>query len=256
MKLYYNPLSPNVRRVRLTAAVLGIELEEKLLDFSKGEHKTPDYLALNPNGAVPTLVDGDFVLSESRSIMQYLASKKPESGLLPRDEAARADVTRWQFWDAAHFSPQLGTLAFEKLIKGMIGLGEPDSAKITEALSNFRRFAAVLNQRLDRQTIRRRQQPHARGPHARLFTDVRQTNRSPARRLPQHRSLASAHHRPRRLEKNRQLNDWGAFTLGPRQPNDGERAGSSFDSPGCRAEPAQPSCWGCPDESSWRSQSS
>ena len=149
MKLYYNPLSPNVRRVRLTAAVLGIELEEKLVDFSKGEHKTPDYLALNANGAVPTLVDGDFVLSESRSIMQYLASKKPESGLLPRDEAARADVTRWQFWDASHFSPQLGTLAFEKLIKGMVGLGDPDSAKITEALSNFRRFAAVLNQRLD-----------------------------------------------------------------------------------------------------------
>jgi glutathione S-transferase len=148
MKLYYNPLSPNVRRVRLTAAVLGLELEEKLLDFSKGEHKTPEYLALNPNGAVPTLVDGDFVLTESRSIMQYLASKKPESGLLPRDETARADVTRWQFWDASHFSPQLGTLAFEKMIKGMIGMGEPDSAKINDALVNFRRFAAVLNQRL------------------------------------------------------------------------------------------------------------
>jgi len=149
MKLYFNPLSPNVRRVRLTAAVLGVELEEKLLDFSKGEHKNPEYLALNPNGAVPTLVDGDFVLTESRSIMQYLASKKPESGLLPRDEAARADVTRWQFWDAAHFSPQLGTYTFEKLIKGMMGLGEPDVGKLNEALTNFRRFGAVLNQRLE-----------------------------------------------------------------------------------------------------------
>lgn len=149
MKLYFNPLSPNVRRVRLTAAVLGLELEEKLLDFSKGEHKNPEYLALNPNGAVPTLVDGDFVLTESRSIMQYLASKKPESGLLPRDEAARADVTRWQFWDASHFSPQLGAFTFEKLIKGMMGLGEPDSAKINDALVNFRRFAAVLNKRLE-----------------------------------------------------------------------------------------------------------
>ncbi|HTA93184.1 MAG TPA: glutathione S-transferase family protein [Polyangiaceae bacterium] len=149
MKLYLNPLSPNVRRVRLTAAVLGLELEEKLLDFSKGEHKNPEYLALNPNGAVPTLVDGDFVLTESRSIMQYLASKKPESGLLPRDEAARADVTRWQFWDAAHFSPQLGTLGFEKMFKAMMGLGEPDAAKIQDALSNFRRFAAVLEKRLD-----------------------------------------------------------------------------------------------------------
>jgi glutathione S-transferase len=149
MKLYHNPLSPNVRRVRLTAAVLGIELEEKKLDFAKGEHKNPEYLALNPNGAVPTLVDGDFVLTESRAIMQYLASKKPESGLLPRDEAARADVARWQFWDASHFSPHLAAIAFERLLKGMLGLGEPDTNKIQEALGNFRRFGAVLNKRLE-----------------------------------------------------------------------------------------------------------
>jgi glutathione S-transferase len=149
MKLYMNALSPNVRRVRLTAAVLGLQLEEKTLDFAKGEHKNPEYLALNPNGAVPTLVDGDFVLTESRAIMQYLASKKPESGLLPRDEQARADVTRWQFWDASHFSPQLGSLVFEKLIKGMMGMGEPDQRKCEEALGNFRRFGAVLNKRLE-----------------------------------------------------------------------------------------------------------
>src|SRR5208283_3389583 len=138
MKLYYNPLSPNVRRVRLTAAVLGIELEEKKLDFAKGEHKNPEYLALNPNGAVPTLVDGDFVLTESRAIMQYLASKKPESGLVPRDEAGRADVTRWQFWDASHFSPHIGTLGFEKVFKGMMGMGDPDTRKVEDALANFR----------------------------------------------------------------------------------------------------------------------
>ena len=149
MKLYHNPLSPNVRRVRLTAAVLGIELEEKRLDFAKGEHKNPEYLALNANGAVPTLVDGDYVLTESRAIMQYLASKKPESGLLPRDEAARADVSRWQFWDAAHFSPNLAAVVFEKLLKGMMGMGDPDARKIEDGLTNFRRFGAVLNKRLE-----------------------------------------------------------------------------------------------------------
>jgi glutathione S-transferase len=149
MKLYMNKLSPNVRRVRLTAAVLGLELEEHKVDFSKGEQKAPEFLALNPNGQVPTLVDGDFVLGESRAIMQYLASKKPESGLLPRDERARADVTRWQFWDSSHFAPQLGMLAFQKILKPMLGLGEPELGKIEEALSNFRRFAAVLNQRLE-----------------------------------------------------------------------------------------------------------
>jgi glutathione S-transferase len=149
MKLYVNLLSPNVRRVRLTAAVLGLALEETKLDFAKGEHKHPDFLALNPNGAVPTLVDGDFVLTESRAIMQYLASKKPASGLLPGDERGRADVTRWQFWDSSHFSPQLGTLAFQRILKAAFGMGPPDAAKVDEALTNFRRFAAVLDKHLD-----------------------------------------------------------------------------------------------------------
>ena len=148
MKLYLNMLSPNVRRVRLTAAVLGLDLEERSLDFAKGEHKSPAFLEINPNGAVPALVDGDFVLTESRAIMQYLVSKKPESGLVPRDEALRADVTRWQFWDAAHFSPNLATLAFERILKVMLGLGEPNIAKVDEALANFRRFGAVLDKRL------------------------------------------------------------------------------------------------------------
>lgn len=148
MKLYINKLSPNVRRVRLTAAVLHLDLEEITLDFTKGEHKTPEYVALNPNGAVPTLTDGDFVLTESRAIMQYLASKKPEAGLLPRDEQARADVTRWQFWDCAHFSPQVGTLVFQRMLKPMFGMGEPDAPKIEEALANIQRYGAVLNQHL------------------------------------------------------------------------------------------------------------
>jgi glutathione S-transferase len=149
MKLYMNKLSPNVRRVRLTAAVLGLELEEKSLDFAKGEHKSPEYLELNANGAIPTLVDGDFVLSESRAIMQYLAAKKPESGLLPKDEGARADVTRWQFWDSAHWSPALGTLTFQKFLKPMMGMGDPDLAKVEEAYAGIKRFGAVLNKRLD-----------------------------------------------------------------------------------------------------------
>jgi glutathione S-transferase len=142
-------MSPNVRRVRLTAAVLGLQLEEEKLDFTKGEQKNSAYLALNPNGAVPTLVDGGFVLTESRAIIQYLASKKPESGLLPSDEQARADVTHWQFWDSSHFSPQIGTVVFQRIVKPMMGMGEPDAGKVEEALTNFRRFAAVLNKRLD-----------------------------------------------------------------------------------------------------------
>lgn len=153
MKLYLNKMSPNVRRVLLTAAAAGIELEEKPLDFAKGEHKSPEFLAVNPNGAVPALVDGDFVLTESRAIMQYLASKKPESRLLPSDEAERADVTRWQFWDSSHFSPNAATVAFERVIKPMLGMGEPDEAKTNDALTSWRRFAAVLDKRLAGRTF-------------------------------------------------------------------------------------------------------
>jgi glutathione S-transferase len=103
---------------------------------------------LSPNGAVPTLVDGELVLTESRAIMQYLASKAPDAGLLPRDERARADVIRWQFWDCSHFSPQLGMFFFEKIVKSMMGMGPPDSRRLDEALANFRRYGAALDLRL------------------------------------------------------------------------------------------------------------
>lgn len=157
MKLYHNPMSPNARRARLTVAQLGIPVEEVLIDFRKGEHKRPEYLALNPNGAVPTLLDGDFALTESRAIMHYLAEQKPDAGLLPADARNRADVLRWQFWDAAHFSIAVRAVAFEKIIKPTFGMGDPDLAKIKEGLADYRRFAAVLDQRL-------RGKPYVVGP--------------------------------------------------------------------------------------------
>lgn len=148
MKLYENALSPNARRPLLVVEHLDLDVERVHVDFMKGDHKKPEYLKLNPNGMVPLLVDGDFVLNESRVIAQYLASKKPESGLWPADERTRFDITRWQFWDAAHFSPQLGTLAYERMVKPMMGMGEPDEGKIKEAEERFARFAGVLDQHL------------------------------------------------------------------------------------------------------------
>lgn len=146
MKLYGNPLSPNSRRASLVAKHLGLEIEEVVLDFAAGDLRKPEYLALNPNGRVPTLVDGDFVLTESRAIAQYLATKKP--GLLPTDEKARADVVRWQFWDAEHFSEPLGEIAFEKLLKPMMSLGEPSQTAIDEALSRLARASKVIDAHL------------------------------------------------------------------------------------------------------------
>ena len=81
IELYWGSGSPFVWRVMLTLEVKGLAYESKLLEFSKGEHKTPAYLRLNPRGKVPTLKDGDFVLYESLAIMSYLDRKYPEPPL-------------------------------------------------------------------------------------------------------------------------------------------------------------------------------
>jgi glutathione S-transferase len=141
MKLHGHPLSQNCRRPDLVAKHLGLDLEQVTVDFK--DLKSPEFLQLNPAGRIPVLVDGDFVLSESRAIAQYLAGKKP--GLMPSDERGRADVARWQFWDGQHFSSPLGTLAFEKLLKPMMGMGEPSETAVTNALSRYEASAKVLD---------------------------------------------------------------------------------------------------------------
>src|SRR5262247_3207478 len=81
IELYWGSGSPFAWRVMLTLEVKGLAYESKLLEFSKGEHKTPAYLRLNPRGKVPTLKDGDFVLYESLAIMSYLDRKNPDPPL-------------------------------------------------------------------------------------------------------------------------------------------------------------------------------
>ena len=98
MKLYSSPLSPNGKRARICAAELGLALEDAPIDFARGDARSPDYLALNPMGKVPTLTDGAFVLWESAAVLFYLASKNAPSALCPADAQPQADTTRsWSF---------------------------------------------------------------------------------------------------------------------------------------------------------------
>ncbi len=90
MKLYGFPASPNTWKVRALAAQLKMPLEFELVDLLKGAQQTPAFLAINPTGRTPVLVDGDFKLWESNAILQYLASKNP-TPLYPND--ARAALT-------------------------------------------------------------------------------------------------------------------------------------------------------------------
>jgi glutathione S-transferase len=77
IELYWGSGSPFAWRVMLTLEVKGLAYESKLLEFSKGDHKTAAYLQLNPRGKVPTLKDGGFVVYESLAIMSYLDRKYP-----------------------------------------------------------------------------------------------------------------------------------------------------------------------------------
>ena len=148
MQLYGFMRSPRTWKVRAVAAHLGIPLDYKDLDPMQGEHKMPQYLALNPAGRTPTLVDGDFVLSESDAIMQYLASKTPNT-LWPDDARTRADIMRWQNWQSAHWgSDACMPLTFQNLVKAVFGMGAPDAAVVAKATEAFNREATMLDQHL------------------------------------------------------------------------------------------------------------
>jgi glutathione S-transferase len=147
MRLYYHPLSSNSRRVLLTAYHLGLNLELVVVDLSGREHKTPQYLRLNPNGRIPTLVDGAFELWESHAIMQYLADKSPEQDIYPKEVSARADVNRWLFWSASHFAPAAACIIRERISKRIVG-GAPDPLEIARGEALLPAAALVLDRHL------------------------------------------------------------------------------------------------------------
>jgi len=149
IELYVFPPSPRAFKVMALANHLGLDCELRMIDLRKGEQKTPQYAALNPNMRMPTLKDGDLVLWESNAILQYLALRRPQSGLFPADERARLDVTRWQFWELAHWDPACAVFAFEYVAKPiLLGIHEPDQAALAKGTELFHRAAKVLDGQL------------------------------------------------------------------------------------------------------------
>ena len=145
MKLHVFPPSPNARKVLFVAQHLGVPHEIELVDLSKGQQRTPEYLKLNPNGVMPTLTDGDFVLWESEAIMQYICSKKPGQTLWPSEAKKQADVMRWQAWSLANWGPACGTCIFENLVKVLLQGGTPDPARIALGEANVQKYGKILD---------------------------------------------------------------------------------------------------------------
>jgi glutathione S-transferase len=117
-KLYLHPFSQHSRRVVSLLEEAGLEYEPIPVDLANGEHVSADYLAINPNHQVPTLVDGDIKLHESNAILRYLCVKHALTDWYPDDLPARAAVEQWLDWTQCRLGPAVVAIVFNRLFMG------------------------------------------------------------------------------------------------------------------------------------------
>lgn len=150
MKLHLLDRSPNCRKVLATINQLNLDIDCQPLDLFSGETKSDAFMAINPFGKTPTLVDGDFILWESNAITQYLADKSSDNQLLPSDAKSRANITRWQFWEACHYGRAVGDILWEKFAKEVFSGEKTDEEALADALNRFHQCAPILEQQLEK----------------------------------------------------------------------------------------------------------
>ncbi len=134
--------SSNVQKVLWAAGELGLEFEREDIGGPFGGNDQPDYLALNPNGYVPTLIDGDYTLWESNSIVRYLAATHGAGTLWPADPRVRGSAERWMDWQIATLSPIMVTV-FRGLVR--TPPAERDMAAIVAARDGTARLFSMLD---------------------------------------------------------------------------------------------------------------
>lgn len=146
MQFYADPGSGSCRRVSAVIEHLGRKIDTVFVDLFTDASQKPEFLAINPNGMVPALVDGDVVLWEASAIMIYLCEQAGDTELWPQG-AARYDVLRWMFWAAEHFR-QSAPIYFEERLAAKL-MGKPaDESRIAEANRRIAQFAPILDAHL------------------------------------------------------------------------------------------------------------
>ncbi len=118
------------------------------IDFAKKEQKAPEYVKLNPNGRIPTIVDranGDFPVFESGAILWYLAEKYGQ--FLPQESKARSETLQWLMFQMAGVGPMMGQAMYFQRIAAPNGHEEPFS--IARYVDESRRLLEVLDARLE-----------------------------------------------------------------------------------------------------------
>ena len=129
----------------------GVEYDLTHIDFSKKEQKSSEYLKLNPNGRIPTIVDrtnNDFVVFESGAILWYLAEKYGK--FLPTDANSRSETLQWLMFQMAGIGPMMGQAMYFQRIAAKNGNEDPFAIK--RYVDESRRLIEVLNTRLEGRT--------------------------------------------------------------------------------------------------------
>lgn len=112
LKVWGRNNSSNVQKTMWAVGEIGIAYERADIGMEFGGNDTPAYRAMNPNGLVPTVQDGDFVLWESNSIIRYLAARHGVGKLEPADLRSRAIASQWMDWQISVFFPAFAEVFF------------------------------------------------------------------------------------------------------------------------------------------------
>ena len=149
MDFYFGRLSGNSTRSAFALCEAGIPFTPHPVGTPNAENRLAPYLALNPMGKVPALVDGDVRLWESNAINWYVAEKQPETHLLPSSLAGRASVQRWLMFQAGHVSPASVTI-FRKTNQRIRSFWKTDAEPeaVEAAKKELARYLTVLEQAL------------------------------------------------------------------------------------------------------------
>ena len=107
LKILGRDTSSNVMKVLWTCAELDLKFERENIGGKHGGNETSEFLAMNPNGLVPVIIDDGFVNWESNACVRYLAAKHDSHGLYPRDIRIRAVADRWMDWQVTSVSPAM-----------------------------------------------------------------------------------------------------------------------------------------------------
>ena len=149
MKLYGFPPTRTIRALWMLRE-LDLDFEYVQVDPTKGEHRRPEFLAMNPAGKVPVLVDDDLMLSESVAIVLYLAEKYPQKGFLPADLRARAEVNRWLLFTVTELEQPIWRIARHT---HQYAIEKRLAAEIPLARQDFLDMAAVMEKHLETRPV-------------------------------------------------------------------------------------------------------